>query len=1111
MQFRIEAKFAAVTIILCLVFTYAFLAVIFTAVSPAQAETYYTFTGGGHGHGAGMSMAGVSRLAKAGRDYPKIIKYYYKGVGVGRRGGLPSQIRAAVHSTKGSLSFSADNHFRVYNTRNRYQRTVNKGDIFSVRFTGSRYNLRVTRRGKTIWYKTSPLSLIIKPWKATYLKLRNNNRRYKGNFYTRSTGTRAIWAINKLPLSTYLKGLGEEPESWPIKGLRTLAVASRTYAVQKIQKKSAHYDINQSQQFYVGIRKAPRMAYAVNSTRKVIITYKGKTIIAAYSANSGGYVADFRTLWGGKGYPYLRARKDTWSKGTKNYRWGPVKFSGARLQSIFKKNGVNVGTLTDLRFSKRGSDRRPKKVTIVGSGGSKTVWAHGQFSSWLGLKSSLMYVRKGDGSTLSINASTKRLRPRQPISIYGKVRPSKSGTVVIRYKKGKSKWRTAKRVKLAGDVYRTKIRLNSAARYVFSAKVGSTNSRNMVITAAGKAVKVRRAKKARKTSSAKKNKSRKSSLIRKAGSSRPTIVLDPGHGGRQAGAIGPNRLAEKTVNLRVALRLRRYLRAAGAKVVMTRTRDKTLSLAARVRIAKRAKADRFISIHHNSARNRRVNGTETYAKRGANYRSRHLARKVQNNLLRSLRLSNRGSRRANFYVLRKSSISAILTEASFISNRTQASRLRRASYIDREARAIYNGIRQHMSLKRLYSPLGIQGTSAPASEIHFPHVVDTNGKWRSFASVKNSSDASVTATIYMYSGTGALVATKDVGLGAQRTYSFYPRKIYGRNFNGSIKITTATESLVGQLSQVAKNNKAFANTQAIVGATELHIPKVVDNGPWRSFITIKNTADAVGRATINYYDMNGALVKNQTVNMGPQSKYNFYPMAKIGAKFEGSIKIEGTTALASYVSRVNKRRTRLGIAPAMQKSQDLYFAQAPENSAWRSYIAIKNSSDQAQAVSIFAYDSSGGLIVQKDISLGANASVEYRVQSILGRRFNGVIKVSAQSEVLAAYLTQADRRGRTLGLMEGQRPVSVLDFGYINDGGSTWNSEYAIGNTSTSGDFILNLYNSSGSSYSTKTQTINENGYYRVFPWTLESKRFTGSIRTEAPSAQVYGYLAQSR
>ena len=1110
MRSKIEAKFVAIIVIFSLAFTLSFIAALFTAVVPASAATYYTFTGGGHGHGAGMSMAGVSRLAKAGRDYPTIIKYYYRGVGVRRRGGLPTQIRAAVYSTKGSLSFSANNHFRVYNTRNRYQRTVNKGDIFSVRFTGSRYNLRVTRKGKTIWYKTSSLSIIVKPWKASYLKLRNKNRRYKGNIYARSTGSRSIWAINKLGLSTYLKGLGEEPESWPIKGLRTLAVASRTYAVQKIQKKKAHYDINQSQQFYVGIRKAPRLAYAVNSTRKVIITYKNKPIIAAYSANSGGYVADFRTLWGGKGYPYLRARRDTWSKGTKNYRWGPIKFSRSRLQSILRKRGVNVGTLTGLRFSKRGSDRRPKKVTIVGTRGSKTVWAHGQFSSWIGLKSSLMYVRKGDGSTISINASTKRLRPRQPISIYGKVRPSKSGTVVIRYKKGKSRWRTAKRVRLKNNIYRAKLRLNSAARYVFSVKVRGTTSRNMIIIARGKAVKISTAKKARKIT-VKKNKVSKSSLVRKAGSSPITIVIDPGHGGRQKGAVGPNGLAEKTVNLRVALRLRRYLRAAGVKVVMTRTTDKTLSLAARVRIARRARANRFISVHHNSSRNRRVNGTETYAKRGAKRRARSLARQVQNSLLRYLRLRNRGSKRANFYVLKNSRIPAILTEASFISNRTQASRLRRASHINKEAKAIFYGIKSHMSLRRLYAPLGIQGTNAPAAEIDYPHVIDTNRIWRSFVTVKNSSDTPIAATIKLYSRSGSTVKTKNVNLGAQRSYSFYPRKIYGRNFSGSIKITSASASLIGQLSQVAKNNKAFAKVQALTGATELHMPKVIDNGPWRSFISLKNTSATAGVATISYYNKTGKLIKNQSVNLGGQAKYDFYPRAKTGTKFDGSISVQGTTPLAAYMGRVNKRRTRLGIAPAMQKAKDLYFAQAPENSAWRSYLAIKNTSNQAQAVSINAYNSSGGLIVQKNINIAANAVLEYRVISILKKRFNGAIKVSAQSDVLAAYLIQADRRGRAIGLMEGQQPISVLDFSYVNDGGSTWNTEYAIGNISTATSLTLKLYKTSGSSFSTIGRTIAENGYYRFFPWQLKKKRFVGSIRTVAPTAQIYGYLAQSR
>ncbi|TET54682.1 MAG: SpoIID/LytB domain-containing protein, partial [Actinobacteria bacterium] len=453
-----------------------------------QSEAYFTFTGGGHGHGVGMSMAGVKKQAKAGRDYPTIMKYYYGSIRVGKKS-LPRYIRAAILSTTSKLSFSANKDFRVYDSRNRYLKTVKRSDAFKVSFKRGRYYLYVVRKSKTIWSARRNISIVIKPWRASYLRLNNNGRRFKGNFYARSIGGSSIWAINKVSLRTYLKGLGEEPESWPIKGLRTLAVAARTYAVGKINKKQKHYDILPQQQYYVGIRKAPRLASAVNSTKSVIATYGTRPILAAYSANSGGYVADFRTIWGGKGYPYLRARKDNWSKGTKNYRWGPVTFSRSRLQSILRKQGVNVGTISAIRLGSRASDRRPVRVKVIGSKGNRTLRAYSEFSAKLGLKSSLIWVRKGGSKRLTINASTKRLRPGQPLLIYGRITPKTKGTLTLRYKKGGRGWKTAKRVKVNGSRYKIKVRPNTANRYVFSAKLGSRRSRNMVILARGKRVK----------------------------------------------------------------------------------------------------------------------------------------------------------------------------------------------------------------------------------------------------------------------------------------------------------------------------------------------------------------------------------------------------------------------------------------------------------------------------------------------------------------------------------------------------------------------------------------------------------------------------------------------
>lgn len=173
------------------------------------------------------------------------------------------------------------------------------------------------------------------------------------------------------------------------------------------------------------------------------------------------------------------------------------------------------------------------------------------------------------------------------------------------------------------------------------------------------------------------------------------IYVDPGHGGRDSGAVGPKGLKEKDVNLRVGTVLKNCLKEYGGAIVrMSRTGDSTRSLSYRTNDANNWGAYRFISVHHNACGNPSVNGTETYslANRG---NGADLRNKVQKQLLAWGHLPNRGAQTANFYVLRNTTMSAILTEASFISNPSEEARLRDATYTWREGYYIYRGVCNH--------------------------------------------------------------------------------------------------------------------------------------------------------------------------------------------------------------------------------------------------------------------------------------------------------------------------------------------------------------------------------------------------------------------------------
>ncbi len=173
-----------------------------------------------------------------------------------------------------------------------------------------------------------------------------------------------------------------------------------------------------------------------------------------------------------------------------------------------------------------------------------------------------------------------------------------------------------------------------------------------------------------------------------------TIVIDPGHGGHDPGAVGRNlNLTEKFVNLDTSLRLVPLLEKAGANVVMTRRTDVFITLGQRVNIAHNNSADIFISIHANGHNNRSIGGTETYY--NTSFRSQdsyRLANALQQELVSELKLRNIGTKTGSFYVIRNTQMPSALVELAFLSNAGEEGLLNQASFRQRGAEAIYRGI-----------------------------------------------------------------------------------------------------------------------------------------------------------------------------------------------------------------------------------------------------------------------------------------------------------------------------------------------------------------------------------------------------------------------------------
>jgi len=193
-----------------------------------------------------------------------------------------------------------------------------------------------------------------------------------------------------------------------------------------------------------------------------------------------------------------------------------------------------------------------------------------------------------------------------------------------------------------------------------------------------------------------------------------SVVLDAGHGGGDSGAVGPTGFMEKTANLDIALRARDMLVNSGYHVIMTRTTDISPNspaqdltgdgqinvsddLQARVNIANNAKAKVFVSIHNNSA-GPVARGTETYYWNGASADSgsARLAQLIHEEVNARIGLYDRGVKTANFYVLRRTDMPAVLLEGAFISNPTEELLLSTPGFRQKIAEGVANGIRRYV-------------------------------------------------------------------------------------------------------------------------------------------------------------------------------------------------------------------------------------------------------------------------------------------------------------------------------------------------------------------------------------------------------------------------------
>ena len=176
------------------------------------------------------------------------------------------------------------------------------------------------------------------------------------------------------------------------------------------------------------------------------------------------------------------------------------------------------------------------------------------------------------------------------------------------------------------------------------------------------------------------------------------IALDPGHGGVDDGCVKGG-ILEKDLNLSIAIGVKERLEEMGYQVILTRDSDCGLSLKERVKLAKKAHADIYVSIHQNSSELSNVNGIELYySAQNAGDDSRRLAERIQEQAIQDTGANARSIFEwEELYVIRESAMPSCLIETGFLTNAKERGRLKTSEYQGRIADGIVAGIDQYFN------------------------------------------------------------------------------------------------------------------------------------------------------------------------------------------------------------------------------------------------------------------------------------------------------------------------------------------------------------------------------------------------------------------------------
>jgi SpoIID/LytB domain protein len=399
------------------------------SAGPAGAVNRFTFYGSGSGHGLGMSQWGAYGLAHDGWAHKRILEHFYSGTTVKRDPTPPNDLRVGLTQGQASVRLTAEAGPVAIRVEDPDSGTlvgkIPRGRTWTVRAVRDQYRV-LTGAGRRVggkdWGGTAR-DLVLSyggarvrspDAGATY-----NRGTIEFNLYACGGANCSLRMILVIPPEGYLLGITEVPSSWPLAALRAQAVASRSYAFNKVESGQHRAGCNcglydsSYDQVYTGWDKeggaqGARWVRSVRQTDDQIVASGGDVIAAFYTASDGGHTEDNENVWGGSPLPYLRGVCDPGDFTSANpSRVWHVSYSAAAVTSRLDGYTGNIGTVTGFTDFSRGVSGRIITVRVRGRSGSDVITG-AQFRAGLGLRDDRVWVNRDKNVTGQIRATYDR-------------------------------------------------------------------------------------------------------------------------------------------------------------------------------------------------------------------------------------------------------------------------------------------------------------------------------------------------------------------------------------------------------------------------------------------------------------------------------------------------------------------------------------------------------------------------------------------------------------------------------------------------------------------------------------------------------------------------------